>query len=148
MFYCYSYFVGLGLGHGNIKPTNIGFTSEGKLKFMDIVITTGHHEDTMRQDMSDFGEMMLELCDNKARSKYGLGETLSQMVNNRISWMEVFDKFGLIARLTKYIKEKNDHNVHHRVRILLGIAQRLNSTEMEAYLACSIYVYLKLLLSQ
>lgn len=105
MFYCYSYFVGLGLGHGNIKPTNIGFTKEGKLKYTDLIPTSSYDE-TLKQDMSDFGEMMLELCDF-AKPKNDLMETLTQMSQNRISWNEVFNKFGLIARLTKYILEKN-----------------------------------------
>lgn len=54
MFYCYSYFVGLGLGHGNIKAANIGFTKQGKLKFTDL-IPSSCYEDTLKQDMVDFG---------------------------------------------------------------------------------------------
>lgn len=55
MFYCYSYFVGLRLGHGNIKKSNIGFTKEGKLKFMDIMISNQDYDEVLKQDMADFG---------------------------------------------------------------------------------------------
>lgn len=68
--------------------------------------------------------MLLELC-GSPKPKNDLAETLNQMMQSRITWSEIFNKFGLIARLTKFILEKNDFHAHNRARILLEIAQNL-----------------------
>lgn len=64
------------------------------------------------------------------------------MSKNRMTWNQVFDKFGLIARLTMFIQQKSDFQVHNRLVVLLEIAQELVHSENQAYLACSIYVYM------
>lgn len=64
----------------------------------------------------------------KNKLKNDLIETFSQMLNNRITWDEIFNKFGLITRLAKFIKETNEQHVYHRIKILFSIAAELNGS--------------------